>query len=103
MYEPHHHSYHKYETEKIRNGKGSSRDLKKGECNITPACLNSGGSRIFQTGAPTSHGAITYYLANFSRKLHENEEILGQRDKGARPTRPPDPPLKNIDIRGIIQ
>ena len=24
-------------------------------------------------------GAPTYYLANFSRKLHENEEILGQR------------------------
>ena len=38
-------------------------------------------------------GAPTYYLANFSRKLHENEEILGQRG-GARPLRPPlDPPL----------
>ena len=23
-------------------------------------------------------GAPTYYLANFSQKLHENEEILGQ-------------------------
>ena len=27
-------------------------------------------------------GAPTYHFANFSRKLHENEEILGQR--GAR-------------------
>ena len=33
-------------------------------------------------------GAPTYYLVNFSRKLHENEEILGQRG-GARPSRPP--------------
>ena len=33
-------------------------------------------------------GAPTYYLANFSRKLHENEEILGQRG-GARGTRAP--------------
>ena len=30
-------------------------------------------------------GPPTYYLANFSRKLHENEEILG-RGGGARPT-----------------
>ena len=37
-------------------------------------------------------GAPTYYLVNFSRKLHKNEEILGQ--GGARPSRPPlDPPL----------
>ena len=27
-------------------------------------------------GAPTPQGAPTYYLTNFSRKLHENEEIL---------------------------
>ena len=31
-------------------------------------------------------GAPTYNLANFSRKLHENEEILSQ---GARGTRAP--------------
>ena len=38
-------------------------------------------------------GAPTYYLVNFSQKLHENEEILGQRG-GAHPSRPPlDPPL----------
>ena len=28
-------------------------------------------------GANRKGGAPTYYLANFSRKLHENEEILG--------------------------
>ena len=32
-------------------------------------------------------GALTYYLANFSQKLHENEEILGR--GGARDARPP--------------
>ena len=31
-------------------------------------------------------GAPTYYLANFSRKLHENEEILG---RGGRVPRAP--------------
>ena len=31
----------------------------------------SGGSRIYQRGAPT------YYLAIFFQKMHENEEILG--------------------------
>ena len=34
--------------------------------------VNSEGSRISRRGPPT------YYLANFSRKLHENEEILGR-------------------------
>ena len=44
-------------------------------------------------GANPKGGVPTYYLANFSRILHENEEILGQRG-GARPLRPPlDPPL----------
>ena len=39
-------------------------------------------------------GAPTYYLVNFSQKLHENEEILGQRGR-ARVTRvSPDPPMK---------
>ena len=49
----------------------------------------SGGSRISQRrGAnPKGGGAPTYYLANFSRKLHENKEILGQR--GARIPRIP--------------
>ena len=32
---------------------------------------------------PKGGGARTYYLANFSQKLHENEEILG---RGARPS-----------------
>ena len=35
-----------------------------------PTGKPSGGSRIFQ------RGASTYYLVKFSRKLHENEEIL---------------------------
>ena len=39
---------------------------------------SSGGSGISQTGcANPKRGASTYYLANFSQKLHENEEILG--------------------------
>ena len=55
--------------------------------------LASGGSRISQTGAPILEGgAPTYYLANFSRKLHENEDILGQSAGGGwggtRPSRP---------------
>ena len=47
-----------------------------------------------EEGALTPKGAApTYYLPSFSRKLHENEEILGQRG-GACPSRPPlDPPL----------
>ena len=36
-------------------------------------------------GANPKGGVPTYYLAKFSRKLHENEEILGQRG-GARGT-----------------
>ena len=41
-----------------------------------------------EEGALTpKEGAPTYYLANFSRKLQENEEILGQR--GARVPRAP--------------
>ena len=35
-----------------------------------------------QKGAPIPKGAPTYYLANFSQKLHENGEILG-REGGA--------------------
>ena len=57
--------------------------------------IGSGGSRISQRRGryPQKGGAPTYYLVNFSRKLHENEEILGQRG-GACPSRPPlDPPL----------
>ena len=37
-------------------------------------------------------GASTYYLTNFFRKLHENEEILAQRE-GESPAPPLDPPL----------
>ena len=42
-------------------------------------------------GAPTLGGAPTYYLPNFSWKLHENEEILGE--GGASLAPPLDPPL----------
>ena len=37
----------------------------------------------------------TYYLANFFRKLQENEEILGHRG-GARPSCPLDPPMETL-------
>ena len=42
-------------------------------------------------GAPTPEGggAPTYYLANFSRKLHENKEILGPRGGARVPCAPP--------------
>ena len=43
-------------------------------------------------GANPRGGAPTYYLANFSRKLHENEEILG-RGGGRVPGARLDPPL----------
>ena len=32
----------------------------------------------FPKGMPTPKGAPTYYLTNFYRKLHVNEEILAQ-------------------------
>ena len=41
---------------------------------------------------PKGGGAPTYYLANFCQKMHENEEILGQRG-GGRGTRAP--PLRS--------
>ena len=42
--------------------------------------LSSGGSRISQRGGTNPRGrAPTYYLANFFQKLHENEDIVGQR------------------------
>ena len=40
--------------------------------------LSSGGSRNSQKGCANPRGGSqTYYLANFSWKLHENEDILG--------------------------
>ena len=54
--------------------------------------LHSGGSRISQRGgANPKGGAPTYYLPNFPRKLHENEEILT--GGGASLAPPLDPPL----------
>ena len=40
-------------------------------------------------GANPKGGSPTYYLANFCRKLHENEEILGQRGGARVPRAPP--------------
>ena len=53
-------------------------------------------------GAKPRRGRVpTYYLANFSQKLHENEEILGQRGD-AHPSRPPlDPPLTMCEPRYV--
>ena len=43
-------------------------------------------------GAPTLGGVPTYYLPNFSGKLHENEGILAERGASRVPGAPP-PPL----------
>ena len=43
-----------------------------------------------EEGALTPKGRVpTYYLANFSRKLHENKEIWGQRGGGRASLMPP--------------
>ena len=47
----------------------------------------SGGSRISQKEAPTPMGANLLFDQFFSRKLHENEDILAKR-WGAHPLRP---------------
>ena len=59
-------------------------------------------------GANPREGAPTYYLTNFSQKLHENEENFTQRG-GRASLRPPlDPPMQcpivprmNVRVRGI--
>ena len=53
--------------------------------------LNTVADPGFPRGGGTNPkgGVPTYYLINFSRKLHENEEILG-----VSRAPPPDPPLK---------
>ena len=45
---------------------------------ICPAVADPGFPREW---CQPRRGAATYYLANFSHKLHETEEILGQRDR----------------------
>ena len=47
-------------------------------------------------GAPTPEGTPIYYFGHFFRKLHENEEILGQR--GSRV--PHAPPRSANDVKG---
>ena len=52
----------------------------------------------FHRGAPILKGAPTYYLINFPRKLHENEEFLAQ--MGARvPRGPLDQPLLTLPVQ----
>ena len=50
---------------------------------------------------PKGVGAPTYYLANFSRKLHENEEILGQGGRASL-VPPLDPPLLGGPAHAIV-
>ena len=67
-------------------------------CNHIPTLFVSrGGSKISQRGcANPKEGAPIYYLPNFPRKLHENEDILPE---GARvPVAPLDPTLVSIDF-----
>ena len=40
--------------------------------------LNSGGSRIFLRGQTPKVGVLTYYFANFCRKLYENLDPRGE-------------------------
>ena len=63
--------------------------------NNSISCFYSFPSRISQRGVrqPQRGGAPTYYLTNFSRKLHENEEIFVQRWGRASLAPPLDPPL----------
>ena len=52
--------------------------------------LRSGGFRISQTaGRQSWRGSPTSYLAKFSQKLHENEEMLGQRGHASLAPPPP--------------
>ena len=48
-------------------------------------------------GTNPKGGAPTYYLANFSRKLHENEEILG---RGGRASLVP--PLRSATVFIVV-
>ena len=69
--------------------------------------LTSGGSRISQTGAPTPQGveALTYYLASFHQKLHENETIWAERDgrRAGVEAPPPDPPMLTLDSSSGVE
>ena len=62
---------------------------------------NNGGSRSFQSGLRQPQrggGSSTYYLTNFSRKLHENKEISAERRGRASLAPPMDPPLTSSHI-----
>ena len=77
---------------------------------IAPDCMGSPSQGLHQWriqdfpegGAPTPEGgAPTYYLANFSRKLHENKEILGPR--GGRASLAPPPRSANVHTSMLSQ
>ena len=78
-----------YSTEEMRKSGGikvSIGTIKSSVLQTNQSVADPGFPR--RGGANPKGGAPTYYLANFSRKLHENEEILGQRG-GTRPSHPP--------------
>ena len=51
----------------------------------------------FPEGAPTQkRGVLTYYSANFWRKLHENERIWTKGGTHPDAPRPLDPPLTDV-------
>ena len=60
--------------------------------------------RGFPRGASTVEGgrAPTYYLANFSCKLHENEEILYRGGRGGGKTRP-SYPLLDLPMQNVLE
>ena len=75
----------------IRRKSGRSRIIRGGgigaptncnfQCTVKRNC--SGFPRRDTT--PGGGGTLTYYLASFHRKLHENEEILAERSVGIEP------------------
>ena len=80
-----------------------------------PRCLMRGNSETvikdcpvadpgFPRGGGTNPkgGVPTYYLANFSPKLHENEEILDQRGHASLAS-PLDPPLLPVYSYHILE
>ena len=55
------------------------------------------------SGAPTPKGAPTYLMTNFSRKLHENEEILAQkRGEGRKSLVPPPRSTKSSATSALL-
>ena len=79
-------------------------DIGRGQPNVCGVLKNSlsdrkgisseqGRIQDFREGASTPEGSPTYNLTNFSRKVHENEEFLAQRNGGRASPALLDPPL----------